>query len=87
MGRRVETEKLIEFAREMCRVAFDGGDMDGWEIQETAERYGLIEAVRYDPKLHTNVANAEYCRPGDIIYVFAGPLASPAPVTQKDKAE
>lgn len=86
MNKRVETEKLIEFAREMCRVAFDGGSIEGWDIQETAERYGLLNAVKYDPAIHTNVTNAEYCEPGDIIYVFAGPLARPTPV-HKDQVE
>lgn len=86
MGRRVETYALIEFAREMCQIAFEGGDADGGHIQDRAVELGLLKPEPYNPQRHKNVVCAEYCEPGDIIYVFAGPLASPAPVTQKEKA-
>lgn len=87
MTDRVEMDALIEFAREMCRVAFVGGDVSGCVIQDRAVELGLLKPEPYNPQRHKNVACAEYCEPGDIIYVFAGPLARPAPIAQKDRAD
>ncbi|RWF44249.1 MAG: hypothetical protein EOS65_02415 [Mesorhizobium sp.] len=68
--------ELTEFAKEMCRVGFDGSDASGGEILEAAEQHGLVRCEAYDPAVHSGITNSEYLNPGDSIYVFAGPLAA-----------
>lgn len=46
-------------------------NIDGGDVQGTAEEMGLLEPVAYDPDIHGEV---EYAEPGDTIYTFAGPL-------------
>lgn len=57
---------LKQFAREMLVHAFDATDADGWEIQDVAERLGLIKKVKYDPAEH---GPSDVCEAGDDWYV------------------
>ncbi|TGQ11188.1 hypothetical protein EN858_14795 [Mesorhizobium sp. M4B.F.Ca.ET.215.01.1.1] len=78
--------ELTEFAKEMCRVGFDGSDASGGEILEAAEQHGLVRCEAYDPAVHSGITNSEYLNPGDSIYVFAGPLAaSPSALTDRGR--
>lgn len=46
-------------------------NIDGGDVQGTAEEMGLLKPVAYDPDIHGEV---DYAEPGDTIYTFAGPL-------------
>jgi hypothetical protein len=61
------TAALKEFARTMIANAFDGAGADGFEIQDEAEKLGLIRKVKYDPKKH---GASDVCEPGDDWYVI-----------------
>lgn len=66
---------LVEFAKEMCRVGFDGGSIDGCDILDTAVEHGLCTVTQYHSGM-TGIANSEYFEEGDAVYVFSGPLSS-----------
>ncbi|MDQ0135726.1 hypothetical protein J2T08_003647 [Neorhizobium galegae] len=70
--------KLVEFAKEVIHVAFEGGSLDGGDIQEMALKHGLIAEERFDPKIHKDTFGND-AAPGDQWFVFAGPLASDFP--------
>lgn len=65
---------LEAFAREMIRWAWDGVN-GGAEIQEEAEKHGLIKRVPFDPAIHMDPNG--YAEAGDWWFVFDGPLATP----------
>lgn len=69
--RQQETDitQLVNFARQVIDVAFEGGGLDGGEIQEMAVNCGLLNAVEYDPEKHGEVN--EYIEPGDTVYLYA----------------
>lgn len=68
-------EGLIEFAKECLRTAFDGGSLDGGDIQDMGVKYGLLTETVFDPDIYRD--NNGYAVKGDAWFVFAGPLASP----------
>mgnify|MGYP003657416314 CR=1 FL=1 len=73
------TTGLVAFAREIIRGAWEGDSFDGAEIQEMAEKHGLIvkEPGGFDPAKHKDrYGDAE---PGDEWYALAGPLAGDFP--------
>ena len=55
---------LSRFARFVLSEVFDG-ELDGAELQEVAEREGLIRKTTYDPVLH---GHSDYAQPGDDWY-------------------
>lgn len=68
--------KLVDFAKAVIRLAWQG-DVGGDEIQELAEKNGLIGEVPFDPKLHKD---PDLCmEAGQPWYVFTGPLTSDFP--------
>lgn len=68
--------KLIDFAKAIIRLGWQG-DIGGDEVQELAEKHGLIAQVPFDPKVHND---PDLCmEPGQPWYVFAGPLTSDFP--------
>lgn len=47
------------------------GDVDGGDLQDTAERYGLLRKEKYDPKKHCYWGQDEYgLEAGDDWYVL-----------------
>lgn len=42
---------LREFAKELIRLEWDGG-VHGGDVQDIAERHGLIVPAQYDPAVH-----------------------------------
>ena len=67
---------LEAFAKELIRASWEGC-WDGAEIQEIAEKHGLIKSVPFDPAKHTD--STGYCGVGDPWFVFSGPLAEKNP--------
>jgi hypothetical protein len=67
---RAEGEKsLVEFARwAITEGPFEGCHLDGSDIQDKAEKLGILIKTKYDPAIHGESAEAE---PGDDWYVFA----------------
>jgi len=74
---RAETERLRE---ENARLlAFAGTMLDEWEahtsdfdggfVQDSMEKFGLLDRVAYDPDVHGDVI--DYADPGDDILVFS----------------
>jgi hypothetical protein len=64
---------VTEFAKEVLRVAFDGGSLDGGDIQDMGIRHGLLAETKFDPLVHRDTNG--YAEAGDEWFVFAGPLA------------
>ena len=66
-----QLKALEEFARwAISEGAWQGGDLEGFEVQEKAEKLGLIveEPGGYDPKRH---GPHDYAEPGDTFFVYA----------------
>ena len=64
-----EVSRLCRFAREIIgNSAFEGYDIGGDEVQDIAERLGLIVGCKYDPDRH---GPSEYAEAGDPYYEFA----------------
>lgn len=66
---------LVEFAKEMCRIGFDGGSIDGCDILDTAVERGICTITQYRKDMQ-GIANAEYFEEGDAVYVFAPALTA-----------
>lgn len=65
--------QVIPFVRFALRVINDswmGGDVDGGDIQDWGEKYGLFEQVPYDPKIHGAGGGEMGIEPGDPIFVL-----------------
>ena len=61
-----DTPDFEGFVKELIDNWFpDAMDIDGGEFQETAEKYGIIKSVPYDPDEHGSVEACE----GDEIFV------------------
>ena len=45
-----------------------GGDVDGFDLQDSALKFGILVETKYDPALHGEGEDAE---PGDPWYVFS----------------
>ena len=72
---RPMTPDYKEFAIEVISVTLDGGSWDGGDIQELAEKYGILKSVPYDPETHgPNDVDAE---PGGTWFVFVGDEIAP----------
>lgn len=62
-----QIEKLLAFAKEVIRGSWEG-NLDGGDIQEMAEKHGLLQPEIYDLDKHGDHEDAV---PGeDTIYVF-----------------
>jgi len=61
-------EGAIRFAEYILRKIFEGGDVDGCDAQDEAERLGLTALTRYDPEIHSPDSDVE---PGDPWYTFS----------------
>ena len=61
------------FGKEICRIAWEGGDVDGGEIQDLGVKYGVLIEDKYDREKHDCI---EFAEEGDTVYFFA---AHPAP--------
>lgn len=46
---------LADFANSVIQTAFEGGSLDGGEIQELAVEHGLLIETTFDPKKHTDL--------------------------------
>lgn len=68
-------QNLFHFAKEVIQVAFDGGSLDGGEIQEMAVKHGLLVEESYDPEKHGEDRLGEF-EEGDQYYVYADVLKS-----------
>lgn len=62
---------LVAFAKEVIGIVWEGGSLDGGEIQRIAEVHRLIRPVPYDPAKHGPSTLSEK---GDPWYEFVGPL-------------
>ena len=68
-------DRLSLFADGILDFLWEGSDPDGGDIQDLAERLGLIENVGFDPEKHDD--HLGVClHPGDPWYQFAGDLRS-----------
>jgi hypothetical protein len=74
-------EGVIRFAEYILREAWDGG-LDDFDVQEEAERLGLITLTRYDPAIH---GEDDGSIPGDPWYTFSPAFQSllPPPVSRR----
>jgi hypothetical protein len=59
-------DNLKAFAQEIIRLTWEGY-VDAPDIQEVAEKHGLLARKPHDPKEDGEV---DYAEPGDEIYVF-----------------
>lgn len=65
-------DPLVEFARWIISAGpWDGCHIDGGDVQDKAEKLGLIIKTKYDPAIHGENSEAE---PGDDWYVFSDAL-------------
>ena len=69
-----EPEPLVKFAKDMLACAWEGGDADGGYIQDQAEKYGLIRAVKFDSKIHRD--RNGYAQDGEDWFEYSGPLSA-----------
>lgn len=71
---------LREFALQVIDWAWEGYDPDGSDIQDLAEKHGLLAKVPYDPEKHNLPEWLEgEVQPGDDYYTFTDLLkAEPA---------
>ena len=67
-------DPLVEFAKWCIRTAcWEAVGLDGGDVQEKAEELGLLE--RHEVTKEDVEAGLFYpCEPGDIGYIFSGPL-------------
>lgn len=79
-------DALVGFAKEIIEVGFDGGQIEDIDIEFTADEHGLVRPVAFDPTHHAGLSAAEDCEPGDIFYMYAGPLAA-APPSSPEQVE
>jgi hypothetical protein len=62
--------KLTAFAKEVIGVMFDGGGLDGFEIQDLAVKHELLFREPYDPEKHGDDHLSEI-EPGEMIYMHS----------------
>ena|SRR3990167_1581267 len=62
-------KQLVAFAREAIDTAFQGGGLDGGDIQEMGVKYGLLMDEKFDPAKHGEDLSVEF-EEGDTIYVL-----------------
>jgi hypothetical protein len=80
IARREADEKLRAFAHTVMDWAFTGYDPDGGDIQDAAEKHGLVAKVEYDPVRHSLPEWLEgEVEPGDAYYEFTAILNEPKP--------
>lgn len=81
-GVKVGQENYAAFALEICRVAFDGNDLSGDQIQEIGIAHGVLRLEKYDEEEHKTIAHSELFSPGDDVYIFVDPAMAPSPRAQ-----
>jgi hypothetical protein len=69
-----ENKRLVDFANQVVDVAFDGGNLDGCEIQEMAESCGIIETTMATEENRDMWEHIDYMEVGEDFYVKSGPL-------------
>ena len=75
-GDEMTDANIVEFAKWVIREGCWENFMLEWdEIQDKAERLGLIVKTKYDPKIHG--PSEHDVQPGEDWYVFAPRLAMP----------
>lgn len=66
---RNQSTQIKEFFQWVIHIAFEGGSLDGGEIQDKALELGLLEEIVYCSELHSELVSDEACfEDGDIIY-------------------
>lgn len=60
--------RLAEFLKSALDCSWEGSHFDGADIQDTAQKLGLIVAEKYDPAVHGKSAEA---MPGDQWFAIA----------------
>jgi hypothetical protein len=65
--------RLARFADAILGALWDGDDLGAADIQDLAEKYGLIQEVGFDPRRHTDHLGVG-AYPGDPWYVPAHDL-------------
>lgn len=70
--------QLYEFAKAITQISFEGGDADGGQIQDLAEKLGLLREEPFDPdnEEHQNVCEAGEFETGMPVY-FLKDLPAP----------
>jgi hypothetical protein len=63
-------KKLGEFAHQIIQIAFEGGSLDGGDIQDMGVKCGLLIETTYDPEIH---GCPDHCsaEKGEEWYVYA----------------
>ncbi len=69
-----ENKRLVDFANRVIDVAFDGGTLDGGEIQDMASSCGLVETTMATEENRDMWEHIDYMEIGDDFYVKSGPL-------------
>ena len=64
-----ENKRLRDFANRIINVSFDGGSIDGGEIQEEAWQSGLIERVEATEENRDMWGHIDYMEVGEVFYV------------------
>lgn len=65
------SDALKNFAVDVLQWVFDGFDPDGSDIQDLAERHGLVRKVPFDPEKHNLPEWLEgEVEPGDDYFEF-----------------
>jgi hypothetical protein len=65
-----ETIPFIQFALRVINDSWMGGDVDGGDIQDWGEKYGLFEQVPYNPAIHGAGGGEMGIGIGDPIFVL-----------------
>lgn len=60
---------LADFANSVIQIAFEGGSLDGWEIQDMALKHGLLIETKFDPAKHEDLEG--YAEKGDPWFVLS----------------
>lgn len=76
---------LAEFANECLNASWGGWDLNGGDVQDTAERLGIIETVAFNPAVHYD--RHGLTEPGGKWFVFTPAVAAYLKtVSQKDQS-
>jgi hypothetical protein len=65
------SEAVKEFAKRVIQHAvFDAKNIDGDDVQDLAYELGLLDLVKYDPRVHGTLEDKDV-EPGDDWYEFS----------------
>jgi hypothetical protein len=85
MTDKEKLRKAKEFSRWIiANYVWQGGAPDGGEVQEVAEKLGIIEPEYATPDNRALWQHIDYCEVGDRFYVFAD-WVKPAPTGGQDE--